>query len=197
MQYVSVVNWRRFQHYKDRNPAWIKLYTTTLDNPEYECLPDASKVLLYTLWMLAARHNNAIPADADRLYRKYSLSELPNFQPLIAAGFIELYQNGSVPLANAEQDASLREKRRGEKKEETLAALADRRREQQDKNKPVCLVCRSLATREQETSRGDTIRLCDQCHGYLKAAGGRFSARCDPAHIEKLVLEGKAKGGIV
>ena len=34
----SVKNWDEFQHYKDRNPPWIKLHNHLLDDYEFEML---------------------------------------------------------------------------------------------------------------------------------------------------------------
>src|SRR5690606_19747530 len=33
--YLTVKNFERFQHYKDRNPPWIKLYNDLLDDYEF------------------------------------------------------------------------------------------------------------------------------------------------------------------
>jgi hypothetical protein len=35
VRYLRVKNWSEFQHYKDRNPPWIKLHRTLLDH-DYE-----------------------------------------------------------------------------------------------------------------------------------------------------------------
>ena len=35
MHHLRVRNWERYQHYKERNPPWIKLYVELLDE---ECL---------------------------------------------------------------------------------------------------------------------------------------------------------------
>ena len=39
--YFSVRNWDEFQHYKDRDPTWIKLYNRLLDDYAFGLLPDA------------------------------------------------------------------------------------------------------------------------------------------------------------
>ena len=34
-RYFTVKNFEQFQHYKDRNPPWIKLWTKLLDDYEF------------------------------------------------------------------------------------------------------------------------------------------------------------------
>ena len=34
-QWIEIVNWDKFQHYKDRRPVWIKLHLDLLDNDDY------------------------------------------------------------------------------------------------------------------------------------------------------------------
>lgn len=63
VEYISVRNWDQFQHYKDRDPPWIRLYHRLLDDYEYTSLPDAAKAHLMGIFMLAARTENRIPND--------------------------------------------------------------------------------------------------------------------------------------
>lgn len=52
---IRVLNWREFQHYKDRDPPWIKLHQRKLlDKPEWRRLSGAGAKLLVDVWMLAA-----------------------------------------------------------------------------------------------------------------------------------------------
>lgn len=51
---MRVKNWAKFQHFKDRNPPWIKLYRDILDDQEWHALdPRAAKTLI-ALWLLAS-----------------------------------------------------------------------------------------------------------------------------------------------
>ena len=47
-------NWSSFQHYKDRNPPWVKLHKSLLDDRAFMALPLASKALAPLLWLLAS-----------------------------------------------------------------------------------------------------------------------------------------------
>lgn len=51
---IKIVNWEKFQHYKRRNPPWIRLYRDVMDSDEWRSLPDAAKALLPELWLMAS-----------------------------------------------------------------------------------------------------------------------------------------------
>lgn len=115
MQYIRICNWEKFQHYKKRNPPWIKLHVQLLENEQFECLQDDSKVLLICLWLFAARKGNGkIPADLKYLQRKLPLCKRPKLQPLIDAGFIECYQDDSKAIAIDDSKVLLSDRDRGE-----------------------------------------------------------------------------------
>lgn len=102
MKYFRVRNWDKFQHYKNRNPPWIKLHTELLENYEFASLQDASKLLAMCIWMLAARSDNKMPIDAEWIKNKCNLKSKVDLTPLFDGGFIEEIQE----LPSAEQDAS-------------------------------------------------------------------------------------------
>ncbi len=52
--YAFVKNWSEFQHYKKRNPPWIKLHRELLDNFEFSRLSLASRALAPLIWLLAS-----------------------------------------------------------------------------------------------------------------------------------------------
>ena len=124
MKYFRLRNWTTFQHYKDRNPPWVKLHTELLDNYEFSRLQDASKLLAYCVILLAARSDNKIPADPEWIAERASLKQEPDLQPLFDVKFIEWIQelpeaeqDDSETLAECEQDASPRALARGEAEE--------------------------------------------------------------------------------
>lgn len=110
-------NWTSFQHYKDREPSWIKLHKGLLTNYEFVCLPVASKALAPMLWLLASEYKDGIiDASLDKIAFRLSMSrgDLANaLTPLIESGFFD----ASESLAEPEQNASL-EKDTNTKKEE-------------------------------------------------------------------------------
>jgi hypothetical protein len=106
MRFIKITNWDKLQHYKKRNPPWIKLHTYLLDDEEFECLQDDSKLLLICLYLFAARKGNGeIPDNPAYLQRKLPVNKKVKLQPLIDAGFISRYQNDSNLLPFCAHDA--------------------------------------------------------------------------------------------
>lgn len=103
-------NWNEFQHYKDRNPTWIKLHKKLLDDFEFHRLPLASRALAPMLWLLASEHQEGvIEADPELLaFRlRCSIKEVEAaLAPLIGKGFFNVVQFDSKLLADPEQLAS-------------------------------------------------------------------------------------------
>lgn len=60
---VSVRNFSRYQHYKNRRPLWIKLYLAIKVDRDFKALSCESRILFIYLLLLAAEHDNRIPAD--------------------------------------------------------------------------------------------------------------------------------------
>ena len=87
---LEVRNWDTFQHYKNRNPPWIKLHTALVDNYDWSKLPDAAKAHLMGIWILASKHQNKVPADPAWIAKRIGATEPVDLQVLISAGFISL-----------------------------------------------------------------------------------------------------------
>jgi hypothetical protein len=102
---IQVKNFERFQHYKHRNPPWIKFYNDLLDNYEFAGLPDASKAHLLAIWLLASRYNNEIPADPQWIARRINANEPVNLELLKELGFVVEIQRRSKLLAKRKQNA--------------------------------------------------------------------------------------------
>jgi hypothetical protein len=94
-------NWAGFQHYKDRNPTWIRLHRSLLDNLEFHALsPNAAKTLVL-LWLVAAERVDG-HFDGDAKYLSFRLRmRLEDVQAamdeLLKAGFF-------VPAEEAPQE---------------------------------------------------------------------------------------------
>ena len=125
MDYLRITDWEKTQHYKKRNPPWVKLYNELLDDDRFECLQDDSKLLYLCLLMFASRKENKVKLDCRWLQKKLPISKAisltKTIQPLTEAGLIEVYQDDSTPIAGGKQDAMLRreEKRQRRDREET------------------------------------------------------------------------------
>jgi hypothetical protein len=104
---LTIRNWAKFQHYKDRNPPWVKLHVGLLDDFDFQCLPIASKALAPMLWLLASRSEDAtIPADPAHLafMLRWSSDDVRSgLSALIDKGFLI---SPSGVLATCEQSAT-------------------------------------------------------------------------------------------
>lgn len=86
---LKVRNWEQFQHYKDRNPPWIKLHFALLASEDWVTLDDASKLLAVVCMLIASRNGGMVPNNPAYLKRVAYLDALPNLAPLISCGFLE------------------------------------------------------------------------------------------------------------
>jgi len=102
-----VVEWQKYQHYKDRNPPWIKLHFALLSSRTWVMLDDASRVLAIACMLLASRDNGEISCDAKYIKRVAYLNHTPNFKPLIECGFLEMLADASDLLADASNSLSV------------------------------------------------------------------------------------------
>ncbi len=102
-------NWRDFQHYKDRNPPWIRLHKGLLDNFDFQRLPVASRALAPMLWLLASDSvDGTIDADPEVLaFRlRMSAAEVADaLTPLMQKGFFSALDPAITPLAECKQVA--------------------------------------------------------------------------------------------
>ncbi len=66
-RYIVIPNWRKFQHYKERTPKWIKIYTDLLHDPNYLALNGRHRGILHGIWMLYAASNQELLASPSML----------------------------------------------------------------------------------------------------------------------------------
>ncbi len=109
MQYLRIKDWKSFQHYRDRNPPWIKLQTDTFQDYEFSRLQDASKLLAICIWTLAARYRDPkeglVPADFSYIKNQCGLGDfvkIEHLKELIDQGYII---DASNALADCKQSA--------------------------------------------------------------------------------------------
>jgi hypothetical protein len=100
--FFQIVNWKQFQHYRHRNPPWIKLHRELLISRAWISATDADRALMVALMLIAAETENLIPADPGYVRRRAYLNTEPNFSRLLEVGFLE---SASKKLASCKQDA--------------------------------------------------------------------------------------------
>ena len=106
--HIKIKNWSEHQHYKDRNPPWIKLHVKILNDMSFMMLAPASKCLLLLLWVLAAENNGELDFSEEEMKfrlrdNKFSRDSLT---PLIHSGFISVLADASSDLAGASKSCS-------------------------------------------------------------------------------------------
>jgi hypothetical protein len=77
-----VKQWRQFQHYRDRNPPWIKLHFSLLSSMDWVTLDDASRVLAIACMLIASRNDGVVPGDAEYVKRVAYLNRGSKLQAL-------------------------------------------------------------------------------------------------------------------
>jgi hypothetical protein len=114
-------NWREYQHYKGRNPPWVKLHRTLLDDREWRSLSGDAGKLVTDLLLVASEkdRNGEIPANPEWLAWRLRLDSgalAKSLDELVKVNWLmEMNGSASGALAGCEQDATP-EKRREEKR---------------------------------------------------------------------------------
>lgn len=113
---LQIKNWQQFQHYKNRNPPWIKLSTGLFQDYDFACLQDASKLLQIFLWTLASRYRDGIiRADFNFIRHQSGITNLKeeHLKELIDQGLII----ASNLLAESLQDACIEKRQRRDRED--------------------------------------------------------------------------------
>jgi hypothetical protein len=101
--FLAIRNWADFQHYRDRDPVWIKVYSRLLDDADFLALPEAAQAQLVKLWLVASRCKNRIKDDKRFLCHALHTNKL-HVDALIATRFLERIADDT--LAKVEHPAS-------------------------------------------------------------------------------------------
>jgi hypothetical protein len=114
--WVIVPRWEEFQHYSDRDPTWIKVYTRLVHDDDYLELSPTARALLHGIWALYALTNGQLRASSVQgALRMRATSQ--HWISLSDAGFIAI--SASKPLALTRARARSREEEKSKKREES------------------------------------------------------------------------------
>jgi len=84
----KVRNFDRYQHYKRKNPPWVKVYFRIWQDRHFCRFTDQSKLLALAVVSLASQYDNELPLDPEWIQAVCHLTSPPNFAQLIESGFI-------------------------------------------------------------------------------------------------------------
>jgi hypothetical protein len=89
--WVVVRDWDKFQHYKDRDPIWIRTYTRLLHDDAYRNLTGHQRAVLHGLWLAYASSGRQLRLDTRSLSARLNLRVSSHtLESLNNAGFIDL-----------------------------------------------------------------------------------------------------------
>src|SRR3990170_4405059 len=71
---IQVNGWAQMQHYKYRNPTWIKLHSDLLDDPRFRRLSSCDVGVYCKLLLVASKCGNRIVCEARDLRNRYGIS---------------------------------------------------------------------------------------------------------------------------
>lgn len=95
--YIVIPNWGKFQHYKDRRPVWIKLYTELNSRDDWNALTYSERGLLVTIWVEYARAGGRLKvSNVPSIGRQKSAKR--GFERLNHAGFIRFSASPEVEV---------------------------------------------------------------------------------------------------
>ena len=69
MTNIEIPRWDAFQHYKTRDPSWIKVYTRLMSDQNFTNLTFGQRGLLLSLWLEYARGAQTLPEKRMKLSR--------------------------------------------------------------------------------------------------------------------------------
>ena len=173
---MRVRNWAAFQHYKHRNPPWIKLHFDLLSSGDWVTLSDSSRVLAVACMLIASRNDGELPDNPEYIQRVAYLNGPPDFKPLIECGFLEVTQADAIALqADASNCERLRTNADTELETETETELERRFRFDAFYDGYAKKVNRKSAIRAweklSEEDRAEAIRIAPTWRAAYIAAG--------------------------
>src|SRR5215831_1543053 len=109
-RWIIVPNWDRFQHYKDRNPNWIKVYNELLHDDDWLTLTDAQRGFLLTVWLeFASAHGQLKASRIPSRMRPVDVAR--TLERLNHAGWIQLVASKPLAIARSREVEKSREEK--------------------------------------------------------------------------------------
>jgi hypothetical protein len=98
--YYRVPNWDRYQSYPGRRMVWFKFYVDLADDEDFFKLSESERLHVMSVWMMATKTENRIPASQPRFVQRYNLADEPlDLEALCEAGWLELIEEETALIA--------------------------------------------------------------------------------------------------
>lgn len=166
MAHYRIREWAQYQHYKDRDPPWIKLHRELLTSRTWVTLDNDGRALAVACMLVAAGTGNQIPADPQFMMRRAYFDAVPDFAPLVVVGFIELVGDIKDLAQSTQADASTKLADGTECPSESEAEQRQSRPEQKDHSDAAKPVADKRGTRLT-----DDWQLTDELRGFASDLG--------------------------
>ena len=176
---ITVKNWHKFQHFKDRKPPWVKLYRDLLDDVNWHTLDPSAAKILVMLWLIASEDNGKLP-DAQTLSFRLRLTKtqvdkaLSNLEHWLD---ISVISEGYQEISATDIESARRDREREETEREKEAETKDRFDE-------AWLLFGRYGVKKKaksywaKLSRGDRLSVIKAIPAYLKCvAAGRTKSQ--------------------
>jgi hypothetical protein len=85
--FFSVKDFEQLQHYTDRNPPWLKLHISLLEDYKFYQLNEKEQLCLLKLWILATKMNNKVPYDHAYVGNQILMDD-PPLESLAERGYL-------------------------------------------------------------------------------------------------------------
>lgn len=105
-RFLRVKNWSRFQHYKKRNPPWIRLHRSILRDRHFLMLTEIEQWQLVRLWLIASENDNKLADDEAWLRRAIGTRKTLPVSTFKRLGFLETWSSEAETPGNNGDDAS-------------------------------------------------------------------------------------------
>lgn len=123
---LTAKNWEQFQHYKNRQPPWIKLHRNVINSFSWTRLQTASKALAPCLWMLASESmDGTIVAEVKELAWRFGMTEAEvseGIDGLIKAEFFTIEGAPNIYICKTYTEERDRERDRVREREQSALA---------------------------------------------------------------------------
>jgi hypothetical protein len=129
VNYLAVRNWKKYQHYKDRTPIWIKFHLETLNDDDLKALPIETRLLWDQMLLLAAMFQNSVANDPELIGK---LTGIPSevcregVAKLIKGRYLREKASRRSASKSASLEKSRREKENARAKDKAIREAAEK-----------------------------------------------------------------------